>query len=187
MKQKLALLMALAASTACVLAQGTVNFQNFGPGVNSIIGDPSAGHTPIGGAGYSADLYWALGTVSDPTALQSAGFSTPFQAGAGAGYFLGGLLGIPGTLAAGGQLITVQIRAWRVADGASWLAASTPQGAWHGEGNLFQVTTGGGTTPAPYFTASQGFNLTQNAVPEPSTFALLGLAGGALLLFRRRK
>jgi len=177
--------MALAVSTACVLAQGTVNFQNGGPGVNAIIRD--ADTTALSGAAYSADLYWALGTVTDPTLLQSSGFSTAFGTGASAGYFFGGVLGIPGTLAAGGQLVTVQIRTWRGADGANWLAASTPAGAHHGEGNLFQVTLGGGPTPPPFFTAMTPFTLTVNPVPEPSTFALAGLGAAALLLFRRRK
>jgi len=184
MKQKLALLAALAVSTACVMAQGTVNFQNGGPGVNAIIRD--TGGTAVGDT-YRADLYWALGTVTDPNSLQSAGFLTTFGTGASAGYFFGGVLGIPGTAATGGQVITVQIRAWRLSDGASWLAASTPLGAQHGQGNLFQVTTGGGTTPPPFFTAATGFNLVTNPVPEPSTFVLAGLGVASLLLFRRRK
>jgi hypothetical protein len=181
MKQKLAILMALAASTACVLAQGTVNFQNGGPGVNAIIGGSTAAHTPLSGAGYSANLYWALGTVTDPLQLASAGFATPFGTGASAGYFFGGVLGIPGTSAAGGQLVTVQVVAWNTATGASW-AAATERGA----GNLFQVTLGGGTTPPPFFTAMTAFNLT-TTIPEPSTFALAGLGAASLLLFRRRK
>jgi hypothetical protein len=179
MKRILALLMALAASTACVLAQGTVNFQNGGPGVNAIIGDGTAAHTPLSGAGYGADLYWALGTVTDPLLLQSAGFSTPFGTGASAGYFFGGVLGIPGTSAGGSQVITVQVVAWNMASGASWAAATE-----RGGGNLFQVTTGGGPTPPPFFTAMTPFNV---VVPEPTTLALAGLGAVSLLLFRRRK
>src|SRR6266487_1877543 len=114
MKQTLALLAALAVSTACVMAQGSVNFQNGGPGVNAVIRDADA--TALSGVAYAADLYWALGTVSDPNALASAGFSTVFGSGPSAGYFFGGVLGIPGTSAAGGQLVTVQVRAWRVSD-----------------------------------------------------------------------
>lgn len=186
MKQKLALLVALAVSAASVMAQGTINWQNGGPGVNAPVRDASAGNALLDGAAYSADLYWALGTVTDANLLQSAGLSTPFSSGASAGYFFGGVQAIAG--AAIGAEITVQVRAWRVADGASWLAASTPQGAWHGEGNLIQVTLGGGTTPPPYMTGLTAFNLTENPIiPEPSTFALAGLGLASLLLFRRRK
>jgi hypothetical protein len=186
MKQKLALLMTLAASAASLMAQGTVNFQNGGPGVNAIIRDPSA--VALDGSAYRADLFWALGTVTDPNSLQSAGFSTAFGTGPSAGYFFGGVAGIPGTAATGGQVITVQVRAWRLADGATWLAASTAGGAQHGQGNLFQVTTGGGPNPPPFFTAMTAFSLTQNPIiPEPSTFVLAGLGIASLLLFRRRK
>lgn len=185
MKQKLVLLMALVLSTASIMAQGTVNFQNFGPGVNSIVRGPD-NTTPLDGAAYRADLYWALGTVTDANALASAGFSVPFQSGAGAGYFLGGVLGIPGTSVDGGQVVTVQIRAWRLADGATWSAASTNPNGQFGGGNLFQVTTGGGPTPPPFFTASTPFQIT-GIVPEPSTFVLAGLGVASLLLFRRRK
>jgi hypothetical protein len=185
MKQKLALLVALAVSAASVLAQGTVNFQNGGPGVNAPIRDASATPALLAGNAFGADLYWGLGTVTDAGLLQSAGLSTPFGTGASAGYFFGNVQALAGVPA--GTLITVQVRAWRTADGASWLAASTPAGAWHGEGNLFQVTTGGGTIPPPFFTAMTSFNLTANPVPEPSTFVLAGLGLASLLLFRRRK
>lgn len=186
MKQKLALLMTLAVSAACVMAQGTINFQNGGPGVNAIIRGVD-GTTALDGGGYKADLYWALGTVTDPGALASAGFSTSFGTGASAGYFFGGVLGIPGTAAAGGQLITVQVRAWRLSDGATWLAASQAAGGQFGSGNLIQVTTGGGTTPPPFMVGLTPFNLTGTIIPEPSTFVLAGLGVASLLLFRRRK
>lgn len=185
MKRKIALLVALAVSAASVMAQGTINWQNGGPGVNAPVGDASAGNVLLNGAAYSADLFWALGTVTDANLLQSAGLSTPFASGASAGYFFGGVQTLTGV--AIGAVITVQVRAWRTADGASWLAASTPQGAWHGQGNLIQVPLGGGTTPPPYMAGLTAFNLTANPVPEPSTFVLAGLGIASLLLFRRRK
>jgi len=50
---------------------------------------------------------------------------------------------------------------------------------------IFQNATGGGTTPPTSFTGMPALVL--SAVPEPATFAIVGLGSAALLVFRRRR
>jgi hypothetical protein len=57
-----------------------------------------------------------------------------------------------------------------------------------GEGGIFNLgPIGGLTTPAPNLTGLQSFNIYSTTIPEPATFALLGLGGAAMLIFRRRR
>jgi len=50
----------------------------------------------------------------------------------------------------------------------------------------FSNPTGGGTTPPSTLTGMPALMLT-GTVPEPTTFAMVGLGSAALLIFRRRK
>jgi hypothetical protein len=79
---------------------------------------------------------------------------------------------------------TVQLRVWDTTSGADWTSATVK-----GASALFDVNAIGGTlNPAPTLNGLRSFNLTGGAViPEPSTFALVGLGAAALLIFRRRK
>lgn len=171
-------------SVASLLAQGTVDFINVGNTIDAPIYSTD-GTTPLG-AGYSVQLYYAAGVVTDSSSLTLLGASTtPF---AGAGYFIGGEQTLP---LATGSTATLQVRAWRNSDGANWAVASGTVGAWVGQSGLLTVSLGGPNPPNPTITPSEltgmtSFSLYQ-VVPEPSTVALGVLAVGSLLFIRRRK
>lgn len=163
-------------------AQGTIVFANAAPGVNAPVFDVD-GTTRLA-AGYVADLWYgpagiAAGDVNN-AGLISLGLAVPFRTGASAGYFLGGTQTFPAGTTGPASL---QVRAWRLADGATWAAASLVGSS--GKSQVIQAVLVNSPTPPNNLVGLASFNLVP--VPEPSTFALgaLGLAG--LVLFRRRK
>jgi hypothetical protein len=182
-------------SAICVLAalssygQGQVDFTNFAtppgmPVIDAPVFDID-GTTRLDGGAFLAQLYAgpAGGT------LAAIGTPTPFLSGAGAGYFGGGSLAIPGVAA--GTTADLQVRAWD-ASGGSTFADAVNAGVSTGMSDLLTgITTGGSGSPpsAPSpLTGLTSFSLTGGnvVVPEPSTIAL-GLLGAGLLVFRRRK
>lgn len=186
MKKLLLTTLSLVAAMTFVHGQGTVLFQNITP-VNAPVFDErgtSAPRTQAGlqGAGFQAQL-WAAAPGGQ---LQAVGSSVSFLTGtSGAGFFIGGTRAIPGV--AGGGAADIQVRAWRVADGATWQDAFNAGRGFGMSGVVrIQATGGGGDPPGPpvQLTGLQSFAL----VPEPSTIAL-GIIGGlgTLLLIRRRK
>jgi len=186
--KKLLLLSGLMIAALGASAQGTLVFANFAlasgvdaPVTNAMV-SPSV---RAAGSAFNAQLYVGAAGTANAALLNTNGVSgTPsaFQSGGGAGYFLGGSRDIAGF--APGSVITVQVRAWATAAGASWEAAGPNA---RGESNLIQVPLGGGTTPPSNLIGLQGFNVGGVIVPEPSSIALGLLGLGAIALFRRRK
>jgi len=182
MKKTLTTLVCSLAAVAA-FAQGTVNFANL---VGTTLNQPifhDGGIVRLDGNNFQAEL-WG-GSSAGSLSLIGA---TPFLAGGGAGYFLGGTRVITGVNEA--AVAFIQIHAWDVTKGATYsLAQASGLGDAWGSSGIFSVTTGAPngsppTTPAT-LVGFQSFSL--NPVPEPSTFALAGLGAAALLLFRRRK
>jgi hypothetical protein len=174
MKKQILLMTALGlVSAASVQAQGAFNFSNYAPGVNSPI---TFGGSPVGST-FMADALWGAAGVTDPASLQPLNYNVAFSGG---GYFLGGARAIAGQTG----IITLQIVAWRISDGASYAAAKA-NGGVVGAGNLLQIPLAVPPAPAPNLIGLTAF--TVQAVPEPSTLALLGLGTAALLFVRRRK
>jgi len=161
------------------LAQGFLNFANGAAGVNAAIRDTDG--TLLSGAGFQAILYFAPGTNALEASLTSVNNTqTSFATGASAGFFFGGTKSIAGT--AGGDVVSAQVRAWRLSDGATWDIASIAGKA--GKGNIISIKLAAAGSGVPNLVGITPFNLAQ--IPEPSTIAL-ALLGGSLLLFRRRK
>ncbi|MBI3848820.1 MAG: PEP-CTERM sorting domain-containing protein [Verrucomicrobia bacterium] len=143
--------------------------------------------TPTGNSGIHVDLAYFIGTTSDPTALTPLGLSVPLNGSLTAlgqpGYWNGVAVDIPGYTSGA---VTFQVLAWDTATGATY-GAATARGAsflWQ------EASLATGLSPAATWAGLPGPNggeLVNVVVPEPSTFALIGLGTGVLLFFRRRK
>jgi hypothetical protein len=162
------------------LAQGFFNFSNGAAGVNAPVHDTD-GTNSLSGPGFQAILYFAPGTNAlEATLTPVNNTQTGFASGLSAGFFFGGTKSIAGT--SPGDVVSAQVRAWRLSDGATWEIASATGKA--GKGNIVSVKLAASNGAIPNLVGITSFNLMQ--VPEPSTIAL-ALLGGSLLLFRRRK
>ncbi|MDB6057160.1 MAG: hypothetical protein JWO95_1004 [Verrucomicrobiales bacterium] len=180
MKKQLAIILTLAAVAVSANAQGFFNFANGASGVNAPVKESDGTTLLSGGGAYKADYYFGAAGISDPTALSSGGQAVSFS---GNGIFLGGTQIISGQTGT----VTLQVRAWRASDGATWAAAAGVNGAHVGQGNLIQVALGTGAATVPNMVGLQAFNLGVVATgPEPATIAL-GLMGASALFIRRRK
>jgi hypothetical protein len=184
MKKILSLLMVLGAAAA-VHAQGTFGYFNGntsnsddpnGDGVGGTIYDNGAFAT---GSGYHAQYY--IGTQGTAASgLVANGTAGPLGTGLTAGYYA------PGEVATTfnpGDQVTVQLRAWKGADGNYETALG--DGSKTGVSNLINLTLNASSTPGPNITTMSNINLVV-AGPEPATIAL-GLMGASALFIRRRK
>jgi hypothetical protein len=181
-------------------AQGTVLFYNHVPtiGLDAPVFDVG-GQSFLAGWPFYAQLYAGPAASS----LTPIGSEVVFQAGPGAGYWIGfngGLTRIITTVAPG-ESAFVQVRVFSVLTGGNYEDVLA-RGGKHGESLIFSVITGddtkNGTQPPSlpaYLTGLQSFSLTGvdpavPAVPEPTTTALLltgGLIAGVLRYERRRR
>jgi hypothetical protein len=187
--KRLLITASLVLATVSGFSQGTLDFKNIAiVGGIRVVDAPvrDAGGTLLLGTAFRAALYAGAGGATEGE-LRLIGASQTFQTvTTGAGYFIGGTrtLNENGVQVGPGASATIQVRAWAVASGATWEAATT-----RGASPLLTIATGGtGTPPGPpsLLTGLQGFNVV--VVPEPSTIALGILGGlGTLLMIRRRK
>ncbi len=177
----------LAASSS--YAQGIINFSSYsangGAGALTTI---FGGSTPVPN-GFTAVLYYALGTVSDAVNTGSAasiispvtgltliaGSSVTYNTGPGtyAGYFTGANTIVP-TYTSGP--VSFEIVATGTISGVSYSGRS---------GAFTMASIPGSALPAINFTGMPAFVVAP--VPEPTTLALAGLGGLASLVMLRRK
>jgi PEP-CTERM motif len=159
--------------TMCAYGQGTIEFRNFS--TDQTVNAPvfrSDGVTKLSGPQFEAELFVGI-TMSDLASVATTGFLS----GAQAGYFDGGTQTI--TTVAGGETVWVQVDAWNTASGSTFVLAQDsglPNSWW--QSSIFAVITGRGTvnpTPPAPLTGLGVSPVFLNGVPEPSTFALLGL------------
>jgi len=191
----------LALGTAVgALAQGTVTFDNGNANAAATPTSPNFGLvftggsnapvplgqdinlTLLGGASAGAMANIATFLLADGTATLDWGFLQ------GPGQFSdpnGNVYNVPGVAASGTG--TFQVEAWLGQDTS--YAAALADGSAHGTSGIYTEVTGGGTIPpASIGDNMPSFTLTlPGVVPEPTTFALLGLGASTLLLFRRKK
>lgn len=211
--KKLILTAGLCVAAVGAFAQGQVAFNNNVSGqIKAIVYDfnPSSPSTPhygqsaadlptgstvyggapipfASGANYTAELWAAPGAgLAEGSLSAVAGSQVAFKtSGPVQGAFNSVSVTIPGTSASGGDIATLQVRAWCNYGGTvtTW-AAALAQG-YYGKSQTFNSSA---LTVAPstatFMTNMQSFSLVQ--VPEPSTIAL-GVMGAAALLIRRRK
>jgi hypothetical protein len=175
------------ASVASSYGQGFVAFNSYV--ANQSVGAiawAADGTTPLDG--YTADLYFALGTVSDPghndSTLPSAAFTDLHITGVtySGGYFQGPTAIIPGY--ASGP-ITFEVVAF---NGTS---ITDPTTTFRGRSGSFTESSIANSASSPLtIFGDNGTGLPVFAVapvPEPTTLALAGLGGLASLVAFRRK
>jgi len=182
----------IAACAVTSYGQGSVGFTSYSSNDGAGTATTIFGSANAIPDGYTADLYYFLGTVSDPvnaalatsitaapTGLTDLGVTGVTYSG---GYFSGGVVTIPGY--ASGP-VTFEVVAY---NGSSY-ATSTIRGR-SGSFTMSGIATGLAAVTnlgdgADNFAAFQVATVT--AVPEPTTLALAGLGGLASLVAIRRK
>lgn len=147
------------------------------------------------GTGFTLGFFWAPAGTTDPNAFQlldTMNFRTASTATALPGG-LGSVVGGKGVTITGhdaGTSIAYQLRAWDNKGGTVNDWAGALLGA-HGMSTIGTIqalagTSADGTLFLPTQTTGiTSFNLV-GIVPEPTSFALLGLGAAAMLIFRRR-
>jgi len=154
-------------------------------------GTQTYGGELIAGDAWTAQLWGAAGANAAESSLQPALPTTTFRTGAGAGAVVATtatLAGVP----LDAPVATVQIRVfptsygtWDAAE-AAWLADATGT-VWIGKSQLLNLEAiGGNLNTPPLMAGMESFSLVANIIPEPSTFALLGLGALGMFLFRRK-
>jgi hypothetical protein len=178
-----------APQTATPTAQVTGNAANDIPAGGTVY----TGAT-LTGSGWTAQLWAAPGVVVLESALQAATPTSTFRTGTAAGNWVGvtaTLTGVAGDLAAATGQIRVfpaTYATWAAAE-AAWTADTTGT-IWIGKSPLFAIAAvGGQANPAPSLNNMVSFSLVAkeaSIIPEPSSFALLGLGALGMLIFRRK-
>jgi|GEM_PF-465780 len=153
-----------------------------------------------GGTTTYAQYLMAVGENQPAASLVAVGATTTFRTGSGAGF----LSSITSTITAIGATpiepdysgsLTVSIVAWDAQTYKFWEGPGGAKEAWlRGEiaaGMMapFGITSLGGLTPIvhPNQTGQVLTSFNLYFIPEPGSFALLGLGAAAMLIFRRRK
>jgi hypothetical protein len=148
------------------------------------------GTTPLAGTGFSAQLWGS--TSSNPATFVALGTPQTFATGPLAGFVGAGAPFGPAAVTyqvsgtTGGTPFFYQMRVWNNQGGT---VTSFDSALIRGASGVTPVALGGSdgvnpTVPTPDANTHLAFSLA--AVPEPSTIAL-GVLGGLVLMFRRRK
>lgn len=188
--KKALLTLAVVGLTVASYAQGTVAFVNTATSaVKLVVPGTSTVSVPTTAGLINYGLFW--GTSSDNLALAPAlGANSTSNAG-----IIAGNASLTYVINGAQELTTywMQVKGWDASFGSDWQLAST-KGNWFGQTDIRQVTTAANLGPGTaIWQSATGTNpnrfyaLQLTPVPEPTTFALAGLAGAALLIFRRRK
>lgn len=179
-------------AAASSYAQGVINFSSYLATPFGSVTTFLVGGTPVPD-GFSAQLYYALGTVSDPVTSGNASSilssisgafvavgspqlynTTVASAGAYPGYFGGNNVIIP-TYTSGS--ITFEVLTTGTVGGINYQGRS---------GSFTMASIPAAALPAINMTGMPAWQVAA-VVPEPTTLALAGLGGLASLLVMRRK
>jgi hypothetical protein len=206
--KKLILTSAMVVASLAAFAQGKINLINDGASLvmlssnapiaaadQSLRGQPIGNSTPLpSGVTLTAGLWGGAtaGALSfySATALTSAAAGSAGVIGPMHIQLISPLInGIPSGTAIGSSTPWFDVKVWDASYASYDLALAA--GAYTGAGAPFQMNPGNSIA---YVNTSPGANSTWtegpifvSQVPEPASFALAGLAGAAMLIFRRRK
>ena len=160
-------------SLSCTVSmgQGTLIFANFGGGVNAPI---TSWDGKFAGSDFMADLWLAPGMVTDSAQLVELGRPASFS---GQGIFLGGVQKIPE--AAGGTVITAQVRAWHTTPECVWCCCDEPFQL--GASDLFQVILASDPSPPVFLTGLLPFGISAPTTRTAPNFRVRALVGNKLL------
>jgi hypothetical protein len=180
-------------AVASSYAQGIINFNSYGAnaGAGALTTFLSGGAAVPDG--FTAQLYFALGTVSDPvqsgnaasilspiTGLTAVGSpvlydTTAASGGAFPGYFQGGNVIIPGYTSGP---VTFEVLTTGVVGSTDYQGRS---------GSFTMASIPSSANPAIPMSGMPNWQVAPVVVPEPTTLALAGLGGLASLIALRRK
>ena len=139
---------AIFCSAARVMAQGQINFSNYGEGVDAPI--TNAAGSPIGSSSpYVADMFFSTNLNASFDALVGAGYNQQFSH---SGYFLGGSK----TLLDFAYL--VQVRVWDTTYGSNYYQARDAGGEFGFSSSITITPSVGPGTPSP-LSGLKGFQL----------------------------
>ena len=147
-----------------------------GQGVITIVGPPNGTHITdcetgqLVGDGYTAAIFWAPNTVTDPDAFLQLGATMAIING----QLAGGTRNVP---APGSAAVNIFGAAWETVAGATYQEAAQVFGASVGRSAIVTAVPGGAPVRIPDFQVCP--------VPEPSTWALLGLGWLTVVLGKR--
>jgi len=195
MKKTLLLSLVIGLSGAVgAMAQGVVNFSNSTSFSTQTTGSNGKtdrlvyntdGVTLLGGTNFLAQIYWASGTGVTESLVTTAIDNTAIT-------FFAPSIGkwIPASktfsTVGAGNALTLQVRAWDGATGATSYDAAKTAGLTTGKSLTFNYTTAA-STDLPSAKVMEGFQSFTMIVPEPTTIALGVLGAAGLLIARRRK
>jgi len=178
------LLWLLALAPVSVSAQGQINFNTLGAGVNAPVTNVLNWQRVPAGNTFLAQLYYGPAGIVDQTQLISV--TNPAVGFAANGFIIAGTRLTDPAVVAGGQVGTFQVRVWEAVLGANWEQAyqnwvSMSVSGALGFSQLIQAKTTASPDSAAYLTGLQPFFVDSGTLPEPAT-ALLGLLGAGVLL-----
>lgn len=183
MKKLITIVASVLLTGLSVLAQGSIQFQNIGPGLNGAVRDVN-GNPIAAGAPFTAELL----------VLSSIGFPVAFTTSTwvGNGWFgVGDPERVVQGFAAGSRPF-LQVRVWDSSGGINSYDAAIAAGRQHGSTAIWQLPASSGglgsplgtpPVPAPVLFGMPG---PLQLVPEPSITVLAVLCAAGLLLRRRK-
>jgi hypothetical protein len=163
-----------------------LRFGNFTPWPNQLV---TSNHAGVNLSGLRAQLFYGASTLSSPgslTAVTDAPATFRPSTSVNAGSWFGGTRTLFGFLP--GATVAMNVIAWDSSVIADPLEAMAHQGELlFGQSGLFTYTIPENGSPPRFYLPANQLPFFVELVPEPGTFALVGLGAAALLILRRRR